>query len=74
MSHFLMTAFVALDVKVTNSIAARLLYSGTQLVTIMRGANDLLLLGEECNDDLTGIENRAPQFDLSAIVKQSSRF
>jgi len=32
---------------------------GTQLVTIMLGANDLFLLEQECNDDPTCIENGA---------------
>ncbi len=35
--------------------------SGTQLVTIAVGGDDLLLLQEQCNDDPTCIENGAPQ-------------
>ncbi len=35
-------------------------HPGTQLVTIMLGANDLFLLEQQCNDDPTCIENGAP--------------
>lgn len=39
---------------------------GTALVTVMLGANDLLLLEQECNDDPTCIENGAPQVFATA--------
>lgn len=39
---------------------------GTPLVTLMLGANDLILLEEECNNDPTCIENGAPQVFATA--------
>ena len=36
-------------------------HSGTQLVTINLGANDVFLLEKQCNDDPTCIENGLPQ-------------
>ena len=41
-------------------------HSDTQLVTIGIGANDLLLLEQQCNDDPTCIENGAPKVFAAA--------
>ncbi len=43
----------------------------TPLVTIMLGANDLILLEDECNDDPTCIENGAPQVFATAEANMS---
>jgi len=48
-------------------------HSSTQLVTIALGANDLLLLEQECNGDPTCIENGAPQvFAMAEANMQKS--
>ena len=47
-------------------------HRGTQLVTIMLGANDLFLLEQECNDDPTCIENGAPKVLAAAEANMYS--
>ena len=47
-------------------------HSGTQLVTIDLGANDLFLLEQECNDDPTCIENGAPQVFATAEANMAT--
>jgi len=47
-------------------------HPGTQLVTIMLGANDLFLLEQECNDDPTCIENGAPKVLAAAEANMAA--
>ena len=47
-------------------------HSGTQLVTIDLGANDLFLLEQECNNDPTCIEKGAPQVFATAEANMAT--